>query len=275
MKWHEINVTVPLSLLEPAYNFVWPYVHGLAVEETDKSFVIRAFLFCLSPDQILKNLNNFLRAQARSLQVAHSPPAAGPLASSYADKFIIVPSPTAYIPPVGIPIFIQRGRAFGLGCHPCTIYCVQALQYLHTRDPDMIRLGKILDAGIGTGILSIAAAKLGAENIIGVDINNESIKEAQENLALNDITNNIQILLCSVSAVEEQFDVILANLFGYFLAQKAPHFKQLLSPKGWLIIGGMSVPHDDIVISKFTNLGLIECVRFRDEAWSVAIIQKP
>jgi ribosomal protein L11 methyltransferase len=245
------------------------------VEENDGSFMIRIFLFCVCPDQILKKLKNFLRLLARSLEVAHPTPVAGPLVSACTDRFIIVPVPTSYIPPFGTPLFIQRGRAFGLGCHPCTFYCVQALQYIYTRDPDLIRFGKILDAGIGTGILSIAASKLGAEYITGVDINNESIKEAQENLSCNNITNKIKLLLCSVTVIKEQFDVILANLYGHFLAQNAPHLEQLLSPKGWLIIGGMSVPHDDIVISNFTKLGLTESTRFRNEEWSVAILHKP
>jgi len=274
MKWHEISVNVPLSILEPAYNFIWPYVHGLAVEGTDESFMLRAFLFCSRTDVILKKLRGFLQVQARSLKVTHALPVAGHVVLPHADRFIIVPAPISYIPPFGIPIFIQRGRSFGLGSHPCTIYCVQALQYIYRRDPDMIRLGKILDAGIGTGILSIAAVKLGAENVTGVDISNESIKEAQNNLVFNNITNKIHVLLCSITVIEEQFDVILANLYGYFLAQNARHLEQILSPKGWLIIGGMTVPHDDIVISVFTDLGLIERMRFRDKEWSVAILQK-
>jgi ribosomal protein L11 methylase PrmA len=162
MKWHEISVTVPLSLLEPTYNFVWPYVHGLVVDKLDKSFMIRAFLFSENPDQILKKLKNFLRVKERSLHIAHATPVTGPMVSPSTDRFIIVPAPASYIPPVGIPIFIQRGRAFGLGCHPCTVYCVHGLHYIYTRDPDTIRSGKSLDAGIRTGILSIAASKLGA-----------------------------------------------------------------------------------------------------------------
>ena len=275
MKWHEIRVTVHLSLLEPTYNFVWPYMHGLIVDKSDKNFIIRAFLFSENPDQILKKLKNFLRVQTRSLDIAYAAPVAGPVVSPSTDGFIIVPAPASYIPPVGIPIFIQRGRAFGLGCHPCTVYCVHGLHYIYTREPDTIRSGKILDAGIGTGILSIAASKLGAENITGVDINDESIKEVLENLACNNITDKIQIFHCSVTALEEQFDVILANLYSYFLAQNAPQLIQLLSPKGWLILGGMDVPHDDIVISNFTNSGLKECIRFRDEGWSAAILKKP
>lgn len=94
-------------------------------------------------------------------------------------------------------------------------------------------MGKILYAGIGTGILSIVAAKLGAENIIGVDINDESIKEAQENIKINNVT------------------------------------------KGRLFVGGMSVPHDEVVISTFIENGLLEYVRYRDEEWSVALLQKP
>ncbi len=275
MNWHEIRITVPLSLLEPAYNFIWPYVHGLVVDKIDKSFMIRALLFSIASDHIVKKLKNFLHVQARSLNIAYAAPVTGPMVSIYTDRFIIVPVPTSYIPPTDLPIFIRRGRAFGLGCHPCTMYCIQGLQYIHTREPDTIRSGNILDAGIGTGILSIVASKLGAENITGVDINDKSIKEAQENVACNNIINKIQIFHCSVTSLREQFDVILANLYGYFLAQNAPHLIQLLSPKGWLILGGMTVPHDDVVVSNFTNSGLMEYIRFRDEEWSAALLQKP
>jgi ribosomal protein L11 methyltransferase len=236
--------------------------------------MIRAFLFSENPDQILKKLKSFLRIQARSLDIAHAPPVAGPVESPSTDRFIIVPVPASYIPPVGIPILIQRGRAFGLGSHPCTVYCVHGLHYIYTREPDTIRSGMILDAGIGTGILSIAASKLGAENITGVDINDESIKESRENLSCNNLTDKLQLFHCSVTALKEPFDVILANLSGYFLAQNAPHLIQILSPKGWLVLGGMTVPHDDIVVSNFTNSGLMECIRFRDEEWSASILQK-
>jgi ribosomal protein L11 methylase PrmA len=275
MKWHEIRVIVALSLLEPAYNFMWPYVHGLVVDTHDKSFLIRAFIFSEDTDKVLKKINNFLRVQARSLQIVHEAPVVGPLISPCTDKFVVVPAPTSYIPPVGIPIFIRRGRAFGLGCHPCTVYCVNGLHYIYTRTPDMLRYGKVLDAGIGTGILSIAASKLGAENITGVDINDESIKESLDNLALNNVADKTQILHCSVTALTGIFDVILANLYGYFLAQHAAHLIEILSPKGWLILGGMTVPHDDVVIANFTNSGLRECIRFRDEEWGAALLQKP
>ncbi len=275
MNWYEIDINLPLSLLEPTYNFIWPYVNGLVVEKTDKNFMMRAFLFSLNPHQLVKKLRNFLRTQARSYHVEYPTPVVGPVISPFTDRFIIVPAPTSYIPPFGLPIFLQRGRAFGLGCHPCTIYCLEALKYIYTREPDTVRLGKILDAGIGTGILSIAAAKLGAKYIKGVDINDESIKEAQENIRFNNITRRIHIFHCSVMIIKEQFDIIFANLYGYFLAVNALSLIHLLSSKGWLILGGMAVPHDEVVISTFTNYGLIECARFRDEERSASILQKP
>lgn len=274
-QWYEITVNLPLSLLETTYNFIWPYVNGLSVEKTDKSFLIKAYLFSLSTDRIMKKLEQFLRVQAKSFKVESFSPVAGPVVLPPVDSLIIVPAPTSYIPPFGLPIFIQRGRAFGLGCHPCTIYCLQGIQYIYAQEPDTIRSGKILDAGIGTGILSIVAAKLGAENIIGVDINDESIKEAQENIKFNNITKGIQILHYSVKDIKEQFNLILANLYGYFLSQNASHFVNLLSPKGWLLVSGISVPHDEFVVSIFIENGLLEYVRYRDDEWSAFLLKKP
>ena len=274
MQWYEITVILPLRLLESTYNFLWLYVNGIAVEKKEKDFLLRAYIFSSYPHDLLKRLNNVLKIQAKTTQTRYLPPSANPANTSLTNEFIIVPTPTFHIPDFGIPLFIQRGRAFGIGSHPCTIYCLLALKEVLLVALQGHRLEKVLDAGTGTGVLAIATAKLGARDITGVEISLESIKEAQENISLNNLTGGIRLLHSSVTDIEGQFDIILANLYGPLLVQIASSLVQHLSERGWIILGGMAVPHDDVVIDTFMQYGLKVYKRYRDDEWGVAVLQK-
>lgn len=272
--WNEISVNLSQSLLESTYNFLWPYVNGLMLEKTNKGFRLKAFIFSSNTDSILKKLQNFLRIQARSFNVKYETPSVCPVNPSFTNDFIIVPHPTAYLPPFGIPILIQRGRAFGTGSHPCTFYCLDGLKNILKSNNPKPYTGKILDAGTGTGILSIAAGKLGARNIIGAEINYESIREAEDNVLLNDFTGIIHIFHCTAEDIQGQFNIILANLYGALLLQIAHHLIKKLAPQGWLIAGGMNVLQYENVITSFSKYGLVVHMRYKDEMWAAAVMQK-
>lgn len=274
MYWQRIEINLPFSLLEPTYNFLWIFVNGISVEKGNNDFLLKAYLFSSDADNVLRRLNSFLRIRSKSYQAKYTPPRAHRISAPLFDEFIVVPTPTSYIPPFGLPLFIQRGRAFGIGSHPCTIYCMQALKDIHKIEKDSVRSGKILDAGMGTGILSIAAAKLGAGEITGVEISLEAIKEAQENINLNSVIEKIQLLHSSVTEINGHFNLILANLYGSLLIEIAPSLMGLLAPKGWLILGGMAVPHDNVVVSTFLQYGLQEFKRYRDDEWAAAILRR-
>ncbi|MEW6162665.1 MAG: 50S ribosomal protein L11 methyltransferase [Nitrospirota bacterium] len=248
-------------------------MNGIQVEKTKNGFMVKAYLFSSFPYKFLKRLNSFLHIMAKSYQAKYSSPVANPVSSFLNDDFVIVPIPTSYIPAFGIPILLQRGKAFGTGNHPCTIYCLQALKDIFKWENGGDRVKQILDAGTGTGILAIAAAKLGARDITGVEISYESIMEAQENVRLNKVDREIQILPCSIKEIKGKFNIILANLYSTLLIEIAPSLTQQLSPNGWLIIGGMEIPYDEVVISTFTQNGLKEYARYQDEEWSVAILK--
>jgi ribosomal protein L11 methyltransferase len=250
------------------------YINGIAVEKKEKDFLLRAYIFSSYPHDLLKRLNNVLKIQAKTTQTRYLPPSANPANTSLTNEFIIVPTPTFHIPDFGIPVFIQRGRAFGIGSHPCTIYCLLALKEVLPVALQGHRIEKVLDAGTGTGVLAIAAAKLGARDITAVEISLESVKEAQENISLNNLTGGIRLLHSSVTDIEGQFDIILANLYGPLLVQIASSLLQHQSERGWIILGGMAVPHDDVVIATFMQYGLKVYKRYRDDEWGVAVLQK-
>jgi ribosomal protein L11 methyltransferase len=274
MRWVTITIPLPLSLLDSICNFLWPHIQGLMIEPQGDIFVLRSFLFTEDPGRILKRLQRILHIQGKTLQEKCATPELSELNEGFEDDFLIVPAPVSCVPPPGIPIFIERGRAFGIGSHPCTIYCLQALRQIFRVFSPHINTRNILDAGAGTGILSIAAAKLGAAHVTGVEISREAVMEAQENIRLNECEEAISVVQGSVTDIQGDFDLILANLYGSLLLEIGSSLIRRLSPGGWIVLGGMGVPQNETVIRFFVDLGLDQKLRYADSAWSACILQK-
>jgi ribosomal protein L11 methylase PrmA len=274
MKWYGIQVNVSLTLLEASYNFLWQYINGINVKKYDKSFLLTGYLFSDYPDNLLKRFENFLKIQAKSYHVSYSPPLIKQMLRSSPNEFIIVPLPSPHLPPFGIPIHIQRGRAFGIGSHPCTVYCLHALRDLLQYKFGNCKIKNILDAGTGSGILAIAAAKLGATDITGIDINPESMYEGRKNVELNQVTRDIKILCCSVSDIRGQFDMVIANLYGSLLSEMAIYLAQSIALKGYIILGGMNVQQREEVLATYTQYGLKTATNYYDDEWNVSVMQR-
>ncbi|MDQ7788042.1 MAG: 50S ribosomal protein L11 methyltransferase [Thermodesulfovibrionales bacterium] len=274
MQWFEIQTLLPLSLLESTYNFLWSFVHGITVEKSEKDFQVRAYLYAPDSGNIMKRLNNFLHIQAKSFPTKYMPPIAQQMDEISSDTFIIVPSPSAHIPPSGTPIFIQRGRSFGIGSHPCTIYCLEGLKTILKNDPLRDRIHTVLDAGTGTGVLAIAAAKMGVSNITGVEIVSDAVMEAVENVRCNKVEDKISIIQGSVTEISGRYDLILANLYGVFLKEIVTSLVQRLSPHGFIVLGGMTLAQIEPVFSVYTPYGLKEFRRYADEEWGAAVLQR-
>ena len=106
-----------------------------------------------------------------------------------------------------IPIDITPGMAFGTGTHATTILCIQGLEE---------RLKKqglsVLDVGTGSGILSIIAAKLGAQEVWGIDIDGVAVENARENVEKNHVSDIVKIRKRSLGDLHKKFDVVVANI---------------------------------------------------------------
>jgi len=134
-----------------------------------------------------------------------------------------------------ITLEIDPKMAFGTGYHETTQLMLRQL-------PKIIEKGQtVLDAGTGTGILAIAAAKLGASQVLGFDIDEWSVTNARENIYLNDVAEQIRIEQGThVEAVDnEKFDVILANIHQQVIADMIPFFSQSLKENGQLLLSGL------------------------------------
>jgi len=151
-------------------------------------------------------------------------------------RLIIVPAWLETPDPARVAIKIDPGMAFGTGTHPTTQLCLELIELYFDQNPNRPADQSVaIDVGCGSGILSIAALKLGANRVLGVDIDDPAIKASRENAAVNGVAEK---LILGVGSVAE----ILA---GDFLLQQAP-----------LVIANILAP----VIIRLFNAGLAELV---------------
>ena len=139
--------------------------------------------------------------------------------------------------PGKIPLVIEPGMAFGTGVHATTRLVLCALDEIllnwHHTSP-----ARVLDVGTGSGILAIAAARLGAGEVVGIDTDPIAIVAAEENLARNGLKGRAILRRCSVEDVCGMYDLILANLTCQLLTEKHRFLVQALAPEGYLVASG-------------------------------------
>ena len=161
-------------------------------------------------------------------------------------------------------LIIDPGMAFGTGQHATTRLCLDGLFRVINSwksRQEYFNGKRVLDMGTGSGILAIAAAKLGIKNILGVDIDKNALIAAQENSKINDVMFN----LCSgaeFSLFSEKFDLILANILLPVLEKMLLSLLNQLNEHGVLIVSGITVDQVDtlksIVLSRFSRVRIEE-----------------
>jgi ribosomal protein L11 methyltransferase len=187
-------------------------------------------------------------------------------------RFIIKPSWAS--PPIlesgRMIIELDPGAAFGTGLHPTTRLCLLSLEkYLK---PGM----SVLDLGTGTGILSIAAAKLGAEGVLALDIDPIAVKAAQSNIKQNAVDHHIQTRRGTLSdraqkKYESAFDLVLANITSRAISDLSQGFAKVLKPGGRLIVSGIHPQGLDEVLIKLALANFsLENIE-RDGEWYAVI----
>jgi ribosomal protein L11 methyltransferase len=157
-------------------------------------------------------------------------------------------------------ILIEPGQAFGTGHHETTAGCLDALQ--------RIPLGgaRVLDVGTGSGVLAIAASRLGAAAVVGIDTDPIAVETAVANAEANGVAFDVRV--GSVGSVDATFDVVVANLDTATLGGLAGALVARLGPGGTLVASGVSVERADEAVAAFDGAGLPVDVRARGE-WIV------
>ncbi len=181
----------------------------------------------------------------------------------FVDKnIVIVPDWDQKSYPDNTVIRIKPGMAFGTGAHPTTQLCLKALKkYLESGE-------RVIDVGCGSGILSILCAKLGASYILGLDIDQDAIENTEENLALNQVENLVEIKQGTVTASPppEPFDVAVVNLTKKEIVESFSNIRTQVKPKGTLIFSGI-LEEEESEMKDFLekrNVRIVEITRQED-----------
>ena len=186
------------------------------------------------------------------------------------DDIVILPSWEKALFPDKIVIRIKPGMAFGTGAHSTTLLCMRAIRrFLKPKD-------RVVDVGCGSGILSILSAKLGASFVLGLDIDQDSIENAHENLALNQTEDSIEIKQGTVSAdiPKELFDLAVANLNKREIFESLENIKILVKDEGLFIFSGILNDEETEVRNFFKkkNLKIVE-IQHQD-SWVCFVCKK-
>ncbi|QID17013.1 50S ribosomal protein L11 methyltransferase [Nitrogeniibacter mangrovi] len=174
------------------------------------------------------------------------------------DRLWIVPSWHEAPNAGAVNIELDPGMAFGTGSHPTTHLC---LEWLETQ----VTPGcSVMDYGCGSGILAIAAARLGAGEIKGVDIDDKAVEAARDNAARNRVAIDVT---CSNTPVNGQFDLVVANILTNPLCVLAPALCALVAPGGRLALSGILETQTEQVIAAYAPWIALR-VGQRREGWA-------
>ena len=167
-----------------------------------------------------------------------------------------------------VVIDLVPGLAFGTGQHQSTRLCLQLLA-------EQIGGGEqVLDVGTGSGILAVAAAKLGAASVLATDIDPLAVDAARQTARQNQLGDRVEVREASIPA-GQQFDLITANLTADLLQYLAPDLANALSPQGRMIASGLIDARQDEVAETLAEVGLsLESYR-REDQWRAMVLSRP
>lgn len=169
-----------------------------------------------------------------------------------------------------VVLTLDPGRAFGTGTHATTALCLEVIACLaDAAEPPR----RVLDVGAGSGILAMAAAVLGAPEVVACEIDAEACQVAAENVAANGLQHSVTVTTSPIEALPGRFDLVLANILAGENIRLAPHFLAHLAPGGHLALSGILVEQEPQVTAAFGRLPLTLITIDRRDEWSCLLYQ--
>ncbi len=160
---------------------------------------------------------------------------------------------------------LDPGMAFGTGTHETTRMCIQSLDKYVKKD------STVFDVGCGSGILAIAAAKLGAKMAVGVDLDPVAVESAKENVGFNNL-DNIQILYGNlVEVIDGKADIVVANIIAEVICILTEDVKRVLKEDGYFITSGIIHDRVDMVTKKLEETGFEVVEINKDGEWNCIV----
>ena len=280
VKWLELSVSTPPEFVEPLSHIFYRYGHGGVALEQEGGFnpdegetpsetawvTLKTYLpINESTDERRNRIDVGVRL------VAHVGPVTELVArmvdedewqNSWKEHFhvlrvgrrlVVKPTWREYEPEAeDVVIVLDPGMAFGTGHHPTTRSCMEALERLVTPG------ASVLDFGCGSGILSIAASKLGASSVLGVEADSSAVRVAKRNARENRVEHNVRVVegtLPRPEARAAEFDVAVANISAKVVSEAAEELVRVVRPGGYVIASGIIADNRAVVESAIVDAG--------------------
>ncbi len=162
-------------------------------------------------------------------------------------------------------IEIDPGMAFGTGTHETTSLCMKLMEkYIGSYGDDV----KVLDVGCGSGILSIAASRLGANDVLGVEIDNDAVQVARENIERNGCSSTVKVIQGDLTkGIDYKGNIIVANLMADLVVMLSESAKAHMEPNGIFISSGILVEKEDFVSKAIVDAGFEIVEVMEDGEW--------
>lgn len=188
------------------------------------------------------------------------------------ERIVVKPSWEEYeAGPEELVIEMDPGMAFGSGLHETTSMCIKALEKILNGQG-----AKVLDVGCGTGILAIAAALLGADECLGIDIDPDAVRVASENIDKNGLSDRITAQYGDLTeGVDYKADIIVANLMADLVIRLTPAALRHLDKGGWYITSGILDIKEEIVCKEIRAAGFEICEVLSEGEWRAVIAVRP
>jgi len=186
----------------------------------------------------------------------------------YGSKLWVCPSWCEPPDPDATNIMLDPGLAFGSGSHETTRLC---MQWLSTQQ----LAGKsVIDYGCGSGILAIAALKMGAVHALGVDIDSQALRASRQNAELNQVSDSLQLVLPESMSEQSEADIIFANILAGTLVELKPQLLGFRKPQGILILSGVLQSQKAQIFKEFEAGNSIQVVSEGDWLMMSVIAQQ-
>lgn len=278
MSWHELTISVPFEYVEPVSYLFERYGYGLSVEtRPGECAVLRSYLPSLSRQRLAHiEVGIKLAASVADLGELNIRPLddGEDWRNSWKRHFtllrvgqrlVIKPSWIDYAAQDGdVVVELDPGLAFGTGYHPTTYSCLEALE-------ELVKPGNaVLDVGTGSGILTIAAARLGAARITAVDIDGHAVRAARKNFRRAGILERVNTDSGSIPGAATRgriYDIAVANISARGISLVAPAIPELLAADGVFIASGIIVEQYDTAAAALAEAGLASAEIRQKEDW--------
>ena len=289
MEWLQVSVTVKNETAEAVAEVLSRYAHrGVVIEAGPDGWnagpvIVRAYL--PADDQLQATKRRVQEALGHLNQISPvSEPTFCPVAEAdwaeawkkrltvmhIGQHIIIRPSWLEHEPgPKDIVVQLDPGMAFGTGLHPTTQLCLVALEKLTRPTVD------VLDMGTGSGILAIAAAKLGAGRVLALDNDPLAVKIARDNITTNGVQDTVNVLCGSLAKAPGSYDIVVVNILAKVIIEMVQDgLATRVSPGGRLIATGIIAGQEPKVVTAMEQQGLVLTERQQIEDWVCLVAER-